>query len=386
MTPAGDSACPDTCNKVQGLFGRRTLAALAALLVLGCAAFGAEATTPKVAGYEIEALCVPAEAKLVATAVVTFAEPNAVKGDVTFYLHDELDVASVQIQGRDVPFRTDTVDYAYNYTGKARRTVVSIDPSFDVSAGLTVAYGGTFHPSTARAESNYMRIDDSGVLLRAYGYSLWFPIFIESGADVYPVDFPRVTLVTPEPYVPVLVGTRIREDVRNGQRHSVWSAGQVNLFAPQLTARKFDVLSHEGVFIYHERDEASKQAATSILEFVQKLHQQFVQHYGQPRGMEQIHIMQMPKYGDISSGNVVGMSEDAWRSFMKHDGYKRLLAHEFVHPFVQIPTPVSDPLYAMMIEGFPSYFHLPILAEVDGEDSHSAALPSQARDRQVTLG
>jgi len=329
---------------------------------------------PKVASYEIDALCIPEDAKLVATAVVRFADPATVRGDVVFYLHDGLEVASVEVAGKAMPFHAETSDYSHNYTGKARRIVVSIDEAADLGSGMTVDYGGTFRPSNARAPSDYMRIDEDGVLLRAYGYSLWFPVFLGAGSDVYPVDFPRVTIITPEAYTPVVVGARVREDVRNGQRHSEWRATQVDLFAPQLTARKFDALTHEGVYIYQQRDEASKKAATSILAFVEHLHRLFASHYGEARGLAQIHVMQMPEYGDISSGNVIGMSDEAWRSFDKNAANQRLLAHEFSHPFVQVPTRQSDPLYAMMIEGFPSYFYLPILAEIDGEESYAGRM------------
>jgi hypothetical protein len=75
----------------------------------------------------------------------------------------------------------------------------------------------------------------------------------------------------------------------------------------------------------------------------------------------------MPQYGDISSANVVGISQGQWGEFGA-DPYGTLtLAHEYVHPFVAIPVRTSNPLYALVVEGLPSYFHLPALAEIHGE-------------------
>jgi len=78
--------------------------------------------------------------------------------------------------------------------------------------------------------------------------------------------------------------------------------------------------------------------------------------------------MEMPRYGDISSGNVTGITADTWHAFETDVRRKRYLGHELVHPFVKVPVDRADPLWCLAIEGFPSYFHLPILAELLGDE------------------
>jgi len=78
--------------------------------------------------------------------------------------------------------------------------------------------------------------------------------------------------------------------------------------------------------------------------------------------------MQMPQFGDISSGNVSGISTKIWADFNQYNWPKQVLAHELVHSFVQYPLSQTNQLFALMTEGFPSYFHLPVLAELLGEN------------------
>jgi hypothetical protein len=84
--------------------------------------------------------------------------------------------------------------------------------------------------------------------------------------------------------------------------------------------------------------------------------------------------MQMPEYGDISSGNVVGINSENWCNLANNPWATFTLAHELVHPFVMRGPPKADPFYALVIEGFPSYFYLPVLAEVQGEEFYSGLL------------
>jgi hypothetical protein len=86
--------------------------------------------------------------------------------------------------------------------------------------------------------------------------------------------------------------------------------------------------------------------------------------------------MQMPRFGDISSDNVAGISSDKWHNFDRETHSQTTLAHELVHPFVHVPVEMSDPIYAMVVEGFPSYFHLPALGELLGEGFYADFLKS----------
>jgi hypothetical protein len=340
---------------------------------------GVEAATTNVRAYRIDATFQPSAQSMSAEAQVEFADapgrdPTDRARELVFYLHDGLEVLSIKVGNRSVDFRQNKVPYDYNYTTKATRVVVPLDVSAAPVHDMTVSYAGTFSASDARSPSDYMRIDADGVLLRSYGYSLWFPVFLEAGKESEPVTFPEVTIRVPEAFTPVFVGNRVADERTDGQRVSRWRADGVDLFAAQLTARRFVITSGGGIHLYHEDNEASRKSANSIVDYVKRLHELYAAHYNPARRFEQVHVMEMPRYGDISSGNVVGISGDVWRQFETNQWAKRALAHEFVHPFVQVPTKRSDPLFALMIEGFPSYFHLPILAELEGEDFYDEFL------------
>lgn len=332
--------------------------------------------------YEIDATFAPQNGSMEAACTIRFdptslPEPSEspstdAPASVVFYLHDQLSIDSLQVGGRTASFQIKSVDYRHSYTTKANRVTVSLTPEHDLREGMVVSYSGVFTPSAARSPSDYMRIDSDGVLLRAYGYSLWFPVFLDSGDNSYRVSFPKVVIRVPDPFVPVFVGNRVREEIQGGRRVSEWRAGAVDLYAVQLTARRFHVTSRDGVFLYHDGSAASQQAGKQITAYAKDLNRLFSTHYNPSRGFDQIHVMQMPKFGDISSGNVIGMTD--WNGFGSDEWSKRVLAHEFVHPFVQVPTDRSDKLFAFVIEGFPSYFHLPVLAELDGEASYEAYL------------
>ena len=323
---------------------------------------------PRVAAYELNAQFDPPSPDIRAEAHITFAPPeNTTRAeDLTFYLHDELNVEKIKLDGHPVDFTADVVPYAYNYTTKALRVRI---PHTNASPPrtMTVSYAGVFNPSTVRSRSDYMRIDADGVLLRCYGYSLWFPIFLPARSQDYRVDFPSVTIDTPAAYQPVFIGQRTAEDCVQDRRRSRWKAENVRLVDVQLTARRFDVLNHDDVYVYCLQDTASRDIGTRVLEFTASLNAACKRHFNARRAFDQIHIMQTPKYADISSFNVTGLADARWHSFVEGDSGQLVLAHEFVHPFVQIDVSRDDPLYALMVEGVPSYFHLLILAELKGE-------------------
>ena len=113
-----------------------------------------------------------------------------------------------------------------------------------------------------------MRIDGDGVLFRAYGYSLWFPIFLGDRETSYSVSFPKVTLRTPADFRAVFVGHRVRDYIEGEERVSEWSAEDVDLFDAQCSARRFDVTSRGSYHAYHLRNLASEQAGERMLGFV----------------------------------------------------------------------------------------------------------------------
>jgi hypothetical protein len=164
------------------------------------------------------------------------------------------------------------------------------------------------------------------------------------------------------------------EEVVDGTRISRWRSVQDDIFNLQLTVRRFELMRQGGFHFYFLRDDASRATAGEILAFSTRLEEFFRANYANRSEGAQLHVVQMPRYGDISSGNMVGISDRVWRDFEPSSYSGRTLAHELVHPFVQISLPRSSELYALVVEGFPSFFHLPAMEEIIGEDFYQQIL------------
>jgi hypothetical protein len=343
----------------------RAFAALvcAAILASGAARASEAEKYRLTLGYD------PASRQVTATAIVALKpEPSA--KTIRFYLHDELTVSAITAGGKALAFRQEPVAYDYSYTTKASRVEVRVDGA-DLSKGLTIAYAGPFSPSAARSPSDYMRGDADGLYLRSYGYSLWFPIFAESGASFPPADF-ELTVSAPAAFHSVFVGQMLGRKEKAGIATETWQAKAVGPFDAQLTLRRFVVKQTGPVATYFLPDDASVAASGRIGALSRKLLAYYAAHYRGKAAGQTIHVVEEPEFGDTASGNVIGLQEKHWRTISEDGPEAVTLAHELVHAFVQTPTPVDDRLYAFELEGFPSYFHLPALASVLGEDWYQA--------------
>jgi hypothetical protein len=320
-----------------------------------------------VADYILDVRFDPADARLDGTAAILFRADEFPLASTTFYLHGELQVESLHVDDRALEFTQKPVIYEYDYS------LVATEVSFDLSGlqadeRLTVEYSGYCNPSKARSESDYMRIDATGVFLRSYAYSLWFPIFMAPRQDEYFVDLSSVTLSTPAEFPAVLTGRRVSDRIEGGRRVSIWQAENVSVFAAQCSARRWDMMGDDTVQVLHLTDDVSRKRAESILAFARQAIDFYSSNYGPGTGAATSYIMQLPKYGDISSGNVSGISDESWLEFNGDWFSKYLLAHELVHPYTGRQISRDDPMWCFVVEGFPSYFHLPFLSEALGAD------------------
>ncbi|MFO7653582.1 MAG: hypothetical protein R6X25_07135 [Candidatus Krumholzibacteriia bacterium] len=324
------------------------------------------AEEPLPAAYELEVAIVPAEHALRGRADVRFPAGVANPDTIVFYLHGELAVDSLAIDGEPLPVSQTPVFYPYDYSLVARR-VEAVLQGRKLSAGLTVWYSGHFHPSRARSRSDYMRIDQDGALLRSYGYSLWFPVFLDSGRDGHAADFPRVEITVPAEFAAVFAGDWLARERDGDLMRYRWRAENLDLFAAQLTARRFVTRSEENCTAWVLDDPEVLAAAARILDFSRRLDTIFRDRYRTGDPGRQLHLMQMPRFGDIASGNVIGIETGSWMEFDPESHSGRTIAHELVHDRVRVDVPRADPLFALAVEGFPSYFHLPVLGESLGD-------------------
>ncbi len=128
------------------------------------------------------------------------------------------------------------------------------------------------------------------------------------------------------------------------------------------------MLDADPFYLYYYKDSLSTTAAATIAKTARWLTEKYHEYYRSDVTSPQYHIMEMPEYGDISSGNVTGISLASWQGFDPKQWPPYALAHELVHPYVFNGTPQNDPIYAFVREGFPSFFHYPVLGEMLGAE------------------
>jgi hypothetical protein len=307
--------------------------------------------------------CTPDESRIEGKARIGFRESGESADTVRFWLHGELRVTAVRAGGVDLEFSQTREYYRRDYSLIGNRVEAQFS-SGQVPDSFEVEWSGFFHPSRARSPSDFMRIDEEGVFLRALGYSLWFPVLLDVGEDEHEVDFRRVSIEVPKAFSAAFVGDLLEAKHQGEFAQYLWRAEGASLFEGQLTARPFVIATEGDVHIYALPDAQSQAAGGEIMDLTRSLLEYFRDHYSKNAVSGQVHVVEMPKFGDISSGNVVGIQEDSWRGFGESEWAKRTLAHELVHPFVQPRIASSDPLYALVIEGFPSYYHFPALDHI----------------------
>ncbi len=331
----------------------------------------ASGAVPRVASYQLDVTLDPAESSLSGSAIVVFEEGNT-PSPRTFFLHGELTTRSITLGGNTLEFDQEPVLFRSDYSLVAQRVV--FEPPPDSTGPVEIRWHGYFHPSRARSPSDYMRIEPRAVLLRSFGYSLWFPVFVDSEDDIPdPADF-RATIRAPSDLIPIFVGTRLSSSIEGDVRISRWEARELPVFAAQLTARPYEVRRRDSVFAYSLPDEASLTAADRVLELATRLKERFRERYDAASAIAQLHVMEMPRYGDIASGNVIGISESTWLDIADEIRAQRVIAHELVHAYVAPRIAANDPLWGLVVEGFPSYFHLPVLEELGWGEDYDAYL------------
>ncbi len=318
--------------------------------------------------YNLNVEFKPADSALNVVAEISFRDGLS-GGKKTFYLHNELNVTEILIGDRHLNFEQGKVEFRENYSLFANKVSFKLDKNY-TNPVLRIKYSGCFHPATPRGASDYMRITEEGVFLRSYYYSLWFPVFIGIKEDPYAVRFSRVQFKIPEKYNLVFVGDKLREDVRDGYSSSLWRVPEAHLHDLQVTARPFKVKKVSNISIYYLDDEKSRKSADAIAVLAEKLLDYNKKHLRKTAKVDSLLIVETPKYGDISSLNMIGLQEDDFKEFPSSIDPKRTLAHELVHPFVAVPVGSDDYFYSFALEGLTVYYHLLGLRSVNGNEEY----------------
>jgi len=288
-----------------------------------------------------------------------------------FYMHGELRAHWLKLGTEELKFSQERVFYPVSYSRVANKVSVKLN-GLSGKHRFEMAYGGVFNPSVASAASSYMRTDKQGAYLRAFGYSMWFPVVQKGRSDVPRTNFTTVKIITPKHFVPVFTGNRLTETVKGQHRLSQWQAIGINLWDAQMTVRPFKIKQNKGLFIYHLDNAKSAASSADLIKYVKQLLAYFSDHYRAVKNTPQLHVAELPNFASgISSGNMIGMTSGQWQRFSLMDkdvDMEILVSHELVHTFVRPEVSINSPLYALIIEGFPSYFHFPALAEILGEE------------------
>ncbi len=341
----------------------------------------------QVESYSIELEFFPEDAQMWGYKV---ASQNFVRGNATcklseplnakthFFLHGELKIDSISSDYGLLDYESGKEYYEDDYSLIGRKTIFNLPESQEINE-VRIYYSGFLSASRSRSLSDYMRADErEGVFLRSYWYSIWFPLFPDEEGDSYSSDFRSVRVTTPEKFLTIVGGEMTKETVENSLRTTEWSLGKADISSLQITSRPFSVLTNEEQLIYYVGDQNK---ARGILDFCSSLEKVYQEDFRKPDQKGQLYIVEMPEYGDIASGNMIGISEKVFNDFENDDYSKRTIAHEMVHPYVQIPLERNNEFYALVIEGFPSFFHLYAMskvADLKGFDIRALMLNTEA--------
>jgi hypothetical protein len=294
------------------------------------------------------------------------------------YLHSELRVHGIWVDEGPAEFTQEVVFYPRNYSSVATMATVNLANPLSGVHTVKVKYGGMFNPSYSGSPSNYMRIDQEGAYLRAFGSSLWFPVLVGPESPDEQTSFRRIRVRTPSPYRAVVSGRRLSEERAEGFNASEWTVEESSLSGLQLAVRPFEERSRHGIHLFFLDHPGSASAAEDILAMVEKLAAFYGDHYRSSDSFDETHVVELPNFASgISAGNTIGITSGQWRGFSLTDedtALERLVAHELVHSFVRPDVGEESPLAALFIEGFPSYFHLPALEQMLGEEWYLAYL------------
>lgn len=287
------------------------------------------------------------------SAKVEFSELNV--DTLTFYLHGELKIDSIISENKAIKYTSEKIFYDMDYSNIGLRTTIDF-PNAIKKETITVHYSGFMNPSRARSLSDYMRVNkEEGVFLRGYYYSLWFPAFQKPDEDDYEVNFKKITVKLPKSFNAVVTGKLLSETIENETYTAIWKPGRNKMSNIQCAARQYEIIARDNTFVYCVDD---RQSGEKIIDYTHKLKQLFYSNLRNVQNTSSLYIVEMPEYGNISSQNVIGISSDLYKDFDTDLHSKLTIAHELVHPYVSIPVTKENPFSALVVEGFPSYFHL----------------------------
>lgn len=288
---------------------------------------------------------------------------------LTLHLHTELSVISAFGQDGN-PIEVETRVSAHDWSYTKALSSHSLTLPEPIASGdtqtLHLSYEGSFSPSSLRSPSDFMRIDRGGAYLRGLGYSLWFPVTVRDGIDL--ASHFHIQLDVPSEWKGVAFGD-MEQAEHLGKRNVSWwrSQSKFRLLQAQLIASPLEIIEGGSLSVFALQ--GSSKSAQKLIEFGDRILHFFARNYGTSDRTSRTYVVETCPYGCIASGNVIGLSPEVFRrvesadiNFETYD----LIAHELVHGFVTPLIDENSPGAALLLEGFPSYFHVPAATDALG--------------------
>lgn len=317
------------------------------------------------AAYDIDATYDPVTRRFSAKALIqlhTVADVN----ELIFYLHGELTAQKVAIGGRELDCKQETVFYPldYSFVGTQVRCPAN---AADLGRAVEIHYEGMFNPSIVRAPSEYYRGDEHGLYLRGWPAVAWYPVFLANGMEFPKAPPVHAVLRAPAEFTSIMAGRYIGRTIKDGMAADEWRAEGLTYYELQYTSRPYARFEAPGLVAFGLSDPESTAAGRKIADFAGEVVRRYQQAYrSEISGGETTYVLEEPKFGALASSNVFGITEEQWRQFTLDAPSANTLSHELVHPYVQMRTPTGDPMFALSVEGAPSYFNIPILSDLRG--------------------
>jgi hypothetical protein len=354
----------------------------------------AKATAPHLApapdvlldNYVIDIDASPESGELIAMAafdVTTGSESGL--DSLCFLLHDELNVDNVyDKQRKQLKFTQGKEYYSLNYSLEANKVCVRLAQKLarGDTLRLSVFYQGKFSEYPLRSVADFMRFKSDGLFLRGPGYSAWFPTTAVAPQEMNTLASFDVEVRVPLDWKAVCEGepSSSRNPRASFERSAPfrWVTKEgIPISSAVLLASNYDTLSaHVGrqtlsCWYFPSREDSS--ASAKLFEATKEQLGFFAKNYGDYEGSSsppRFTLVEMPLYGDFSSGTIMGISKGRVReasSPQKRAELASLIASKMVRKFTVPAVDSSAPGAAFLLESIPSYGYVPAIEATFGK-------------------
>ena len=347
---------------------------------------GAPATDVFLDNYVITFDASPGSEELIATAAFdAMTGSEAGLDSICFFLHHELNVDNVYDKDRkQLKFTQRKEYYSLNYSLEANKVCVRLPQKLarGDTLRLNVFYQGKFSQYPVRSVVDFMRFKSDGLFLRGPGHSAWFPTTAIAPEDMNGLARFDVEVQVPLDWKAICEGelSSSRNPKASFERAVPFrwvTEERIPISSAVLLASNYDTLSaHVGrqkLSCWYFRSPEDSRASAKLFEVTKEQLGFFVKNYGDFEGSSsppRFTLVEMPIYGDFSSGTIMGISTGRVReadSPQKRAELASLIASKMVRKFTVPAVDSSAPGAAFLLESIPSYAYVPAIEATFGK-------------------